>query len=230
MNCEQARPILLDYLLEETPAGERAEIQRHLDGCDTCSQEAARLRQTLGLLVRGAASEEIPQRIRLIAEPVGWWQAFWRNSARLAFAGAGIACLAVGLLGLLRTTVSYRAGDLAVAFGVSPAATTTATTTAVATTAAPATGVSGVSRDEVLRLISDAVAASDARQQGSVARLIQIAAQQAERKRLADLREMSESVRYFQAAQTMMWKEQLQSQQVVSTLMQQVTTAPPRQQ
>src|SRR5687767_8849122 len=101
MNCEHAQPLLLDYLLEEAPAGERPAIAQHLKTCAACADEFARLRQTRSLLQRAEAAEEIPQRIRLALQPqerlhskegldsleeTSRWAAFWRNGAHLALA------------------------------------------------------------------------------------------------------------------------------------------------
>ena len=219
MNCEQAKPLLVDYLLEENSAEERAGIARHLESCSACSGEMARLRQTHALVAQGEVSEEIPQRIRLVAEPAGRWAAFWQSGAQLSFATAGLLCLAIALLALFRTTVSYDEGKLQVAFGAQRGAIGEP----VATTALqPAASPVALDRAEAQRLIFEAIAASEGRQQQHTAQLLQAVSQQAEQQRVSDLRELAESIRYFQATQTMMWKDQVQNQQLVSGLMQQV--------
>lgn len=216
MDCEQARPVLLDYLLEEVSAENREEIHRHLQSCAACSEEAGRFRRTLGQVVQGGAFQEIPQRIRLVAEPVGWRAAFWRHSGRLAFAAAGLACLAIALLALFRTTVSYQQGHLQIAFG---AAVGPVTAPAPASSAvAPAAVAQEFGREEVLQLIAEAVAASAANRQKDTERWVRTVSQHAEERRLRDWREMAESLRYFQAAQVTLWKEQVQNQEYVSAL------------
>ena len=82
-------------------------------------------------------------------------------------------------------------------------------------TAGPA---GGFDRAEVVRLIAEAVAASEARQQVSSVNLMQAAVQQGDQQRTRDLQELSESFRYIQAAQTMMWKDQVQNQEVMGAL------------
>ncbi|MBI4465021.1 MAG: zf-HC2 domain-containing protein [Acidobacteria bacterium] len=219
MHCEQAKPLLLDYLLEETSAGARAEIIHHLENCGACSREMDQLRQTLSLVVKGEVREEIPQRIRLVAEPVSRWSALWQSSARLSFATAGLLCVAVVLLALFQMTVSYGEGNLQVAFG---AATTRTAGQQLAPVAVQPVTVSGtLDRAEVLRLIAETVAASEARQQQQTRDFVEVVSRQVEQQRLRDLSELAESLRYFQAAQTMMWKEQVQSQHLVSTWLQQ---------
>ena len=218
MDCEQVRPALMDYLLEEAPAETRASIQQHLEHCAACSEEAGKFRQTLGLLSQAVTMEELPQRIRLVAEPTSRWLAFWRNPARVAFAAAGLACVAIALLALFRTTVSIGDAGMQIAFGAVPPTATLATATAP-TPAAPVQA--SLSRDEIAQLISGAVAASEARQQSDARRLIENVSQQAEEQRARDWRDMAESLRPLQAAQVTMWKQQVQSQQYVSQLIQQ---------
>ena len=220
MNCEQAIVSLLEYLLEEVSDAERLEIRQHVDGCEACAGEMARLKQTMTLLVRAEVPEEIPQRIRLVAEPVSYWALFWRSGARLAFAGAGLACLAIGLLALSRASITQNQGSWEIAFGGRPAAPVVPI---VGQTVGTPTNLDRAhDRAEVVRLIAEAVTASEARQQASSAKLIQSVSQQVEQQRLQDLRELSQGVRYLQAAQTMMWKDQVQNQQVMGALARQV--------
>lgn len=219
MNCEQAKTLLVDYLLEETPAEARAGIAQHLQSCSACSGEMVRLRQTLALVAQGEASEEIPQRIRLVTEPASRWSAFWQSSARLSFATAGLLCLALALLALFRTTVSYQEGKLQVAFGVAPG---TMGGQPVPAAVQPAANSGALNRAEVRRLVAEAITASEGGQQQRIAQLLKAVAQQAEQQRVSDLRELAESIRYFQTTQTIMWKDQVQNQHLVSALMQQV--------
>lgn len=85
---------------------------------------------------------------------------------------------------------------------------------------AAATG--GLGREEIVRLVAEAVRASEARQQLGVNSLVQTVTEQAEQRRQRDLEELSEGFRYIQAAQTMMWKDQVQSQEVMGELARQV--------
>lgn len=225
MNCDDVRPMLLEYVMEEAPAQGRGEIARHLETCAACSEEAGKLRQTLGTLAQGAAFEEVPQKIRIVAEPADRWMAFWRNPARLAFAASGVGCIAIALLALAHTTVRSQNGDFEIAFGAAapvmqyPAAAPLPDKTNVAPAAYPA-----LSREEVVKLIAEAVAESEARQSAGTARIVNASLEQAEAKRASDRdsdrREMAESFRYFQAAQVNMWKQQIESQQVMSALVQ----------
>ncbi|MCH8268181.1 MAG: hypothetical protein IH846_11740 [Acidobacteria bacterium] len=226
MNCEQAKLVLVEYLLEEASGKDREEIGRHLQDCGVCAEEFAQLKQTMALLVRGEASEEIPKRIAVVAEPVSRWGAFWPAGARLALAGGGLLCIAIALLALFRTTVSYEEGNFQIAFGVPAAATSAENSSNIAPAVA---GSRALSRAEVRELIAEAVAASETRQQNNATLLVETAAQQTEQRRRRDLREMAASFRYFQAAQTMMWKEQVQSQYMMGALVRQVGSASPAQ-
>jgi hypothetical protein len=161
--------------------------------------------------------EEVPQRIRLVAEPASRWLAFWRNPARVAFAAAGLACIAIALLALSQATISIGSAGMQIAFGETPQPTAVA-----ATPVAAVQGSGGaISREEIVQLISEAVATSEARQQTEARLLVENVSQQAEEQRARDWRDMAESLRPLQAAQVSMWKQQVQSQQYVSQLIQQ---------
>ena len=225
MTCDDIKPVLLDYVMEEVAPAERGEIARHLETCAACSQEAGRFRQTVGALAQAAAFEDVPQKIRIMAEPVNAWAAFWRNPARLAFATSGLACLAIALLALARTTVVYDQGKFEIAFGAAatPAPSPATQSPAVAplpesTSVIPASAGSDLTRQQVEELIAAAIAASEARQSSNAARLVKAAEQQADTNRLNDRTTMAESLRYFQAAQVNMWKQQVENQQVMTAL------------
>ena len=79
----------------------------------------------------------------------------------------------------------------------------------------------GLTREEVARLIAEAVASSEARKSGETARIVNAAAQQSEQRRTVDRLEIAESLRYFQATQVNMWKQQVENQQVVAALQRQ---------
>jgi Putative zinc-finger len=226
MNCEQIKPVLLEYVMAEAPASDRAAIAQHLETCAACSEEAGKIRQTMGALVAGAAFEDLPQKIRIVAEPASRWAAFWRYPARLGFAGAGLACVAIALLALAHTTVSYRQGNFEIDFG---AAATNAVRSATPSAAAPlslspVSRNAGLTREQVEQLIAEAVAASEARLSSQTAQIVKASAARAEANRMDDRRELAESFRYVQAAQVTMWKQQVQDQQYMSALMRPAST------
>lgn len=223
MDCEQARTSLPDYVMEETTAAEGLEIRQHVDGCASCAAEMERLKQTMTLLARAEVPEQIPQRIRLVAEPVSLWTGFWRSGARLAFAGGGLACLAIGLLAVSQASISAGPGGWQIAFGAGGAgASSTAEVPATASVAGTEVAGDVLGREEIARLIAEAVRLSESRQHLSVTSLVQAVTEQTEQQRVRDLEELSESFRYIQAAQTMMWKDQVQNQEVMGALARQV--------
>ena len=226
LDCHRLKPALLDFALEEISTTDREELERHLKDCGFCSQELAELRRTVSLVHRAEASEEVPRKFRLVAQPAPGWAAFWLNPARLAFGAAGLFCVAIALLSLFRTNFSYENGNFQIAFGAS----------AVSSGAPVGGGESAIpaafplDQAKVRQMISDALAAAEAEQQKRIQVMTKSVADQMQQSWQRDLREMAGSMRYFQAAQTMMWKEQVQNQQLVSALIQQSgSTAPARQ-
>ena len=117
MNCEQVKPALIDFLLEESSSTEHSEIETHLKSCSACSLEMNELKETLTLVKKSEVSEEIPRRIRMVAEPAASWAAFWLNPARLAFAASALFSVTFILVAVFGTTVSYQNGNFQIAFG-----------------------------------------------------------------------------------------------------------------
>ncbi len=219
-NCERVKSALLEFLMQEISPEDRRDIERHLEGCRVCSQEMAELKQTISLVARAEVSEEIPRRIRIVAEPAGRWAAFWRNPARLAFAGAGLMCIAIALLALFRTTVSYQNGNFQIAFGAPAASSGAPFAGAPSATASAVSSRRPLEQAQVYEMISQAMAASEAEHQRQSQVMAKEISQRMEQRWQHDLGEMAGSMRYFQAAQTMLYKGQVESQELVSTLMQ----------
>ena len=230
INCEQVKPALLEFLMEEISPEARRKVELHLQGCRTCSQEMAGLKQTISLLVRAEVSEDIPRRIRIVAEPAGNWTAFWRNPARLAFAGAGLMCVAIALLALFLTTTAYQNGSFQIAFGAPPASTEARFSGAPAAITADFTTRRPLEQAQVYEMISESMAASEREHQRQSQLMAKEISQRMEQRWQHELGEMAESLRYFQAAQTMLYKGQVQSEQLVSALMQQSGLPAPQQQ
>lgn len=214
--CERIKPALLELLMEELSPQDRRQVKAHLETCRTCSQELAELRRAISLVARADLSAEMPRRIRLVTEPESWWAAFWRNPARLAFTAAGSLCVAVLVLSLFRTTIAYQNGNFQIAFGA-PASSVPSPAAAL-----PATAVRpALEQAQVHEMIAAAIGASERERQRHTEALAQQVSQRLEQRWRHDLGEMTESLRYFQAAQTMLYKGQVQNEQLVSALIQQ---------
>ena len=226
MNCEQVKPVLMDFVMDEVSAADRGEVTRHLESCAACSAEAGKFRQTLAAMAAGAAFEDVPQKIRIVAEPANRWMAFWRNPARLGFAAAGLACVAIAALALAHTTVSYQQGNFEIAFGAAAlrAVSPVPSSAAAPLSLAPASLNSGITREQAEKLITEAVAASESKMFADTARVVKASAAQTDINRINDRRELAESFRYVQAAQVTMWKQQVQDQQNVTALLHQTAT------
>jgi predicted anti-sigma-YlaC factor YlaD len=225
MNCEQVKPALIDFLLEEISSTEHSEIETHLKNCAPCSLEMNDLKETLTLVKKSEVSEEIPRRVRIVAEPAASWAAFWLNPARLAFAASALLSVTFILVAVLGTTFSYRNGNFQIAFG--PKATVRSTPSAsVATVAAS----HPLDRAEVYSMISDAMATLEAERQHQSEQMAKNVSLQMQQRWQHDLTEMAAGMRYFQEAQTVLLKGQVQNQQLVSTLMERTGYTLPAQQ
>ncbi|MBI2816739.1 MAG: zf-HC2 domain-containing protein [Acidobacteria bacterium] len=219
--CERIKPALLDLLMDEISPQHRRDVEDHLKTCRTCSEELTELRRTVSLVAAAEKSEEMPRRIRIVAEPENRWAALWRNPARLAFASAGLMCIAIAMLALFRTTVSYQNGNLQIAFGAQAVPSATIPSAAPVATNASVSPGRPLDRAQVYDMISEAMAAMDRERQRDAQMLAKRVSQQMEQKWQQDLSDVAQRFRYFQDAQTILYKGQVQSQQLVSALMQQ---------
>jgi anti-sigma factor RsiW len=220
-NCERIRPTLLDYLMEETSTEERAAVEHHLASCSDCSRELGELRQTVTLVRRAEIQEAIPRPIRLVSEPTSGWMAFWRNPARLGFAAAGLMCVAIAMLAAFSTTVAYQNGNFQIAFGAPAVSSVAPISGKRLDVVAPASSaVSSLNEAQVKEMIASAIALSDATQRERSEIAMKTSTAQMEQRWRKDLSEVGESMRYFQAAQNVLWKGQVENQQLVSSLVQ----------
>src|SRR5258706_4372384 len=207
MNCEQAKPVLIDFLLEEISSTGRSEIETHLKSCASCSLEMNELKETLTLVKKSEVSEEVPRKIRIVAEPAASWAALWLNPARLAFAASALFSLTVTLVAVLGTTFSYQNGNFQVAFG-SKAAVHSGPITNVA----PVAAGHSLDRAEVSAMISAAVAPIESERQSQSEQMVKNVSLQMQQRWQHDLTEMAASMRYFQEAQTVLLKGQVENQ------------------
>lgn len=231
-SCEQIKRLLTDYALQESPTHDRDAIEGHVSHCLSCREELNDIRGMLGLLQRAEEIQELPRNIRVVthapAAAAGgtgnWWTAFWSNAGRMALAGGALACLAVGLLSISQARITYKAGDFEIAFGakslVAPARFQDQTASGILTTSSAESLRNPLTRSQIEALIAAAVQASELRQKSAVSGLVRDVSLKTDERRSADVQQMAETFRYMQAAQTNLWKEQVQSQQIVAVLAQ----------
>lgn len=214
MNCEQAKPALIDFLLEELSSAAHSEIETHLKGCAYCFQEMNELKETLTLVKKNEVSEDVPRKIRMVAEPAASWSGFWLNPARLAFAASALLSVTFVLVTVLGTTVSYRNGNFQIAFGSKAAVRSTN-----GSLIAPVAAGRPLDRAEVYSMISDAMSTIEAEHQRQSAQMAKDVSLQMQQHWQHDLTEMAAGMRYFQEAQNVLLKGQVENQQLVSSLM-----------
>jgi anti-sigma factor RsiW len=102
MKCPEST-IWKDYLLGETPRGDRSALEQHLGSCAGCRQEVEAVKATLAIL-RAVPEQEPPRRIAFVSDPVfapSWWQRLLSSGPRLAFASAAMLSVAIIAHGML---------------------------------------------------------------------------------------------------------------------------------
>lgn len=98
MSCERMESRILAYVDGRLNESERAEVQKHLDGCAVCRVRATEFSSVSDLLdelpvIEPSPAFDVRVRARIAAEPAkqSWWAPLWatlRPSPRIAFAAS----------------------------------------------------------------------------------------------------------------------------------------------
>jgi anti-sigma factor RsiW len=94
MSCEID---LKAYVVGEATREERASVEDHVRGCQSCRDELDRLNLTRSMLA-SLEDEEIPRRIAFVSDRVfepRWWQTIWHSGPVMGFASAALLAAAI---------------------------------------------------------------------------------------------------------------------------------------
>ena len=114
---------LRDYLFDELPPEQRAEVETYLDTSAEAREELERLQLTHKALL-SLSDEEIPRRIGFVSDKVfepSWamrlWRELWAGAPRVGFGMAAVIVAFFGGLWLVQPTLTVDSGGWRVAFG-----------------------------------------------------------------------------------------------------------------
>jgi anti-sigma factor RsiW len=85
------------YILGETLASERSELESHLAACTACRDEVARLAAVMAALA-ALPQPEPPRRLAFVSDKIfapGFWARLWNSAPRLGFASAALVAAAI---------------------------------------------------------------------------------------------------------------------------------------
>jgi anti-sigma factor RsiW len=85
------------YVVGEATRQEKAVVEDHVRGCQSCREELDRLNLTRSALA-SLEDEEIPRRIAFVSDRVfepRWWQTMWRSGPVMGFASAALLAAAI---------------------------------------------------------------------------------------------------------------------------------------
>lgn len=95
MNCSSED--LKAYFLGELSSRDKAPVEDHVRGCQSCSEELERLKLTHTALL-ALEEEEVPRRISFVSDKVfepRWYETIWRSGPAMGFASAVILAAAI---------------------------------------------------------------------------------------------------------------------------------------
>jgi anti-sigma factor RsiW len=181
MNCSPYD--LKDFFFGELPAGQRSAVEQHIDTCEACRHELSGLKLTQTALL-SVSEMEPPRRIAFVSDKLfepSWWQRFWRSAPRLGFASAAMLAAALLVHGFLTRPQPAPAQVAAGADSVS---------IEKAVQAEVAKRLNGV--------VTQAVAASEQRQNAKLLQAVDTRIHQSERRVESGLLEIRDYLRYEQ--------------------------------
>ena len=195
MSCPDREAKLKDWVFEELPPAEAAEIERHVQGCADCARTLRELKQTHQALAAHLGEMPMPGHLVFLPErprvaPAGWQASFWRAAAM----GAAAAVVFLGItLGGLATWDNRPAQ-------VAPAQST------------------GLSRSDVDAVIRAGVEQERARQRTELEAASQILGAQLRREQAQFRAVVLQQVRTLESAQHAVYKETQEQGAVVQTI------------
>ncbi len=101
MNCSSED--LKAYFLGELSSRDKAPVEDHVRGCQSCREELERLKLTHTALL-ALEEEEVPRRISFVSDKVfepRWYETIWRSGPAMGFASAVILAAAILVHGFL---------------------------------------------------------------------------------------------------------------------------------
>lgn len=188
MNCNDLKPLFMDYLYDEIAEDDRKQLLEHLSRCRSCQAEFNALKKTSNLLQKW---EDIDPdfNVIMVTENVSWWSQLKNFIANvtprpkkivlgLAYATAGFLLL----LSIANTQISYRQGEFQMSMGLFSKPATQLTQDDVLTKQ-----VLEKLQQENYYLMSTLLQQSEARQRKEIAATVLQLRQDFERQRVEDL-------------------------------------------
>jgi anti-sigma factor RsiW len=102
------------YVVGEATRQERAGVEDHIRGCQSCREELDRLNLTRSALA-SLEDEEIPRRIAFVSDRVfepRWWQTMWHSGPVMGFASAAVLAAAILVHGVETRPVPVDAAQI----------------------------------------------------------------------------------------------------------------------
>lgn len=124
MNCNDLKPLFMDYLYDEISNEDRSLFLVHLAECDSCQKELESLRQTSNILQQWEDVDPdfnvvmVTEKVSRFSHLKERWTQLLPKPKKIAY---GLAYVAVGILLLLaiaNTEISYRQGELKMSMGL----------------------------------------------------------------------------------------------------------------
>jgi hypothetical protein len=209
MNCQQSYELFPDYLGKEITKEQSTELAAHLKICENCRQELISLSGIPSLLRNGWPDEEIPSSLIFETPRSSWRQfvdvfspRFWPRGVIVSAVATICFILCIGTLAMLRTEIEFKEGQFRVSFNSSRSLLSPHFEANQQVAAVPA----ALSRSDLEKLIENALAQSEQRQNSKVEKLLFEAKTEINTNRTEDMQKVSQGLKYLEMTQREVWK------------------------
>ena len=209
MNCQQSLELFPDYLGNEISKEQSREFAAHLKACEACRKELISLSGVQSVLRNGWPDEEIPRSLISEIPRSGWGQfvdafslRYWHRGAVIGVVATICFILCIGTLAVLKTEIELKEGHFRVSFNQSHSSLSPRLEANRELAAVPAV----LNRSDLEKLIENALAQSEQRQNSKVEKLLLEARAEINTNRTEDMQKVSEGLRYLELTQGEVWK------------------------
>ena len=184
MNCSSED--LKGYFLGELASRDKASVEDHVRGCQSCREELDRLKLTQTALL-ALEEEEVPRRISFVSDKVfepRWYQIIWRSGPAMGFASAVVLAAAILVHGFVVQGFTRPSA--------APPATGTLDTAQIE---------QRIERQVNARMdavVARAVSDAQARQAGEFAKVLNATEKRFETQRQADMATVQQAAKYYE--------------------------------
>ena len=225
MNCQESHELFPEYLGKETSREQSRELALHLKECKLCREDLTSLSKVQAVLRIGWPDEEIPRNLVFEPSRTAWRQLaeaitprYWPRGLLVSAVATICFILCVSTLALLKTDIELKDGHFRVSFNRPSASLNLPLGATGGGSAVPTV----MSRPDLEKLIQNALAQSEQRQNAKVEQLLLDTRADINVSRSEDMQKISQALKYLEMTQAEVWKSSARNASYLESLAREV--------